>query len=183
MARFENTTTTIHAYVIDIENMTKNEVEYVSESYTRSEKKAEEIIREALDIEESVLVKVFKLEQINEKPIEYNVGKMIHDGYGWCEGFNDDELNENEIAIPVTLYKYYANVYFEDIDGENPRALSYVTCVTHRKFTKGNARDYIKMCVEDEYCNVKCVMVTHNTRKEEEAFIIIDKEEAKNYEL
>lgn len=181
MARFENTITTIHAYVIDIENMTKNEVEYVSETYTRSEKKAEEIIREALDIEESALVKIFKLEQSNEKPTEYNIGKMLHDGYGWA--VTDEELEENEIAIPITLYKYYANVYFEDIDGDNPTAQKYITDATHRKLTKGSARDYIKMCVETEYTDVKCVMVTHNTRKEGEAFIIIDKEDAKNYEL
>lgn len=182
MERFKNTTTTIHAYVIDIENMTKNEVEFTSEQYTRSEKKAEEIIRGALDIEESALIKVFKLEQSNEKPTEYNVAKMIHDGYG-CRSVTDEELSDNEIAIPVTLYKYYANVYFEDIDGENPRALQFITTETHRKLTKGNARDYIKMCVEDAYTDVKCVMVTHNKRSEYEAFVIIDKDVAKNYEL
>lgn len=174
MARFENTTTTIHAYVIDIENMTKNEVEYTSEHYTRSEKKAEEIIREALDIEDSALVKVFKLEQSNDKK-EFDLDKLFEAGFKPFEVLPDenDETQDGFTRIPVTMYRYSGNIFYEDIDTLTPHAEKYCTDWTHQKLTKSYQREALASLFTLHNPYMRVVFVNHIGRNtDNENFVI-----------
>ena len=183
MSKFDNAYTTIKAVVVDIEAMTKNEVEYTNDSYVRSDKRAEAIIREALGIEENAIVKITGYVQHNTAPKAYNVRKMIHDGF---EVTLFDACAENEIAVAIPMYAYFGNVFAENEETGELVAVHYaanVENVTPDKFTKGNARDYIKYRFEDDNEGFHVVAITHNTREEIEHFIVATPEKFAEYEL
>ena len=176
--KFENTRSEIHALVVDIEKMTKNEAEYISDEYVRSIVKAENIIREALNIEKDAIVKVTEIVQLSEKAKEYNINKMVHDGF-----IIEDEarpIEDDELCVPVIQYFYSANVFAED-EELIPYANSFM-CDSLNKFTKGNAREYIEMRYSEIY-NHKIVAVTNIKREEVTKYVIAAKVDFAEYEV
>ena len=177
--KFENTRSEIHALVVDIEKMAKNEVEYISNEYVRSIVKAENIIREALDIEKDAIVKVTEIVQLSEKTKEYNINKMIHDGL-----ILEDEarpIEDDELCVPVIQYFYSANVFAED-ETNRPFANVFHATPNLNKYTKGNAREYIEMRYSENY-NHKIVAVTNVKREEVLKYAIAKKAEFADYEV
>lgn len=181
--KFENTKTQIFATVIDVENQTFNSVDYISNEYTRSEKKAEEIIREALDIEFDALVKITKLEQISDKPKIYNLLKALHDNQAF---YNEDdarrEFGENLICKTMTVYDYIGDIFYYDEEYKPSARVIFVTDYPF-KYNKGNIRDLLKREFEETYPDCAIVTFGKVKREELEVCVYLNAETSANYEV
>ena len=175
--KFENTRSEIHAFVINIEKMEKREEVFISENYVRSEKKAEEILRAALEIADDEIIKINEIIQHNAAAKTYDIKRMIHDGFILED--NARPIADYEKCIPVIQYFYTANVYAEDSEC-NPYANTF-SCESLNKFTKGNAREYVEMRY-NEYHPYKVVAITNVKREEVTKYIIGTVDEFNKYE-
>lgn len=175
--RFEGRTTIIKGFIINLSEQTQKPFECVT-GYTRSNDKAIQYAREALNIGENPMVVIAVTELVNEapKPIKYNDGKIYDLAYNRFD--SEDEANsaaeiDETVVKAITWYEIGAQIWA--LDTEENYLTEWYADETPMNMTKQNAREFIRMSFADQ-TGYKVIGVHACEKKEKPMYCVITRE-------
>ena len=150
----------------------------VETAYTRSEIKACELAREALNLENRAIM-VSVTEIINEavKPIVYDAQSLIDFADAVYDYDNDAEPTETQTVVEFVKYIYTAQIWAVSGEDYTTESWEYESTV---KLGKVDTRAAIAMNYEHENKNWKVLAVHNDKREQVKRYALIEREALAN---
>lgn len=163
--RNENRQSTVKGYIVTLEPLTKEEFE-IRTPYTRSIPIATKFANEILGANENNIITVTDVIPDELKKVIYDAQLVVdcmNADYEY-EETAQDFCTEDETIVPYTMHEYQGQVWMYDEDTKEYHTNGIVE-QSPLKFTKVDARAFIKMSAETYY-NLKVIGI-HDTEHTE----------------
>ena len=170
--RNENRQSTVKGVIVTLEPLTKEEFE-IRTPYTRSFPIATKFANEILGANENTIITVTDVIPDELKKVIYDA-QLVFDNmsadYEVAETA-EDVCDENETVIPYTMHVYQGQVWMYDEDTKEYHTNAIID-QSPLKFTKVDARAFIKMSAESYY-GLKVIGIHDEERTEIKRYAIV----------
>lgn len=175
-SKFENKNTVIRGIIANPETQTFEQFE-ITTDYVRSNERAIAKVREALNLNDNVMVSISELKQEEKRTFKWLVADLK--AAFTPEYEQPEDVPENFTAISVTLYDYVADVFgYQDAE---PIA-KHVHVYGHaHKATKTDAREIVRTFALEYEGFTSVVCVAGCKRDESQVWFVVPDDEIEAY--